>query len=146
MGRARIASMSRVTVTVNPAGHLVMPEAVREAAGILPGVSFDVTVTNRRIELTPVETPAVSPAGAESRGAMKIEAEIDQIYDDLRELVARSPDNLDVKTEIERKRRRLHALKVEEAAVLRRRAESMRRLKPGEGERLLKHAEELLVR
>jgi len=138
--------MSRVTATVNPAGHLVMPEAVRVAAGVLPGVSFEVTVINRRIELTPVETPAVSPAEAEPRGAMKIEAEIDRIYDDLRELVARSPDDSDAKAEIERSRRRLHALKVEEAAVLRRRAESMRRLKAGEGDRLLKHAEELLGR
>ncbi len=139
-------TMNRVTVTVDPAGHLVMPEAVREAAGILPGVSFEVIVANRRIELKPVEMPKVSPAEAEHRGAVQIEAEIDQIYDDIRELVARSADDTDVEAELERKRRQLHVLKVEEAAVLRRRAESMRRLKPGEGDRLLKHAEELLAR
>lgn len=138
--------MNRVTVTVDPAGHLVMPESVREAAGIFPGVSFEVIVAYRRIELKPVEMPEVSPTEAERRGAVQIEAEIDQIYDDIRELVARSADDTDVEAELERKRRRLHALKVEEAAVLRRRAESMRRLKPGEGDRLLRHAEELLAR
>ncbi|HEX9733481.1 MAG TPA: hypothetical protein VGG06_16035 [Thermoanaerobaculia bacterium] len=138
--------MSRVTATVDPAGHLVMPEAIREAAGVLPGASFEVTVTFRGIELTPVVTSAVRPSEAESRGAMEIEAEIDQIYDDLRELVARSQDDPGVGAEIERRRERLRALKVEEAAVLRRRAESMRRLQPGEGDRLLKHAETLLAR
>jgi AbrB family looped-hinge helix DNA binding protein len=138
--------MNRVTVTVDPAGHLVMPESVREAAGIHPGVSFEVLVTDSRIELKPVKLPAVRPTGAQSRGAVQIEAEIDQIYDDLRELVARSADDPEVEAEIERKRGQLHALKVEEAAVLRRRAEAMQRLKPGEGERLLRHAEELLAR
>jgi predicted nuclease with TOPRIM domain len=77
---------------------------------------------------------------------MQIEAEIDQIYDEIRELVARSAEAPEVQAEVQRKRERLHALKVEEAAVLRHRAESMRRLKPAEGERLLKHAEELLSR
>ncbi len=138
--------MSRLTITVDPAGQLVMPESVREEAGFLPGASFEVRVNNRRIELNPVEMPAVSPIGAEPRGAVRIEAEIDQIYDEIRELVARSAETPDVEVEIERKREHLHALKVEEAAVLRRRAESMRRLKPGEGERLLRHAEELLSR
>ncbi len=138
--------MNRVTITVDPAGHLVVPESVRREAGIIPGVSFELTLNGGRIELDPVEMSGVNVAGTEPRGALQIEAEIDRLYDEIRDLVARSADAPEVKTEIERKREQLHALKVEEAAVLRRRAESMRRLAPGEGDRLLKHAEELLSR
>ncbi len=123
-----------------------MPESLREAAGFIPGTSFEVTVSKQRIELKPVELPVASAGEAEPRGAKQIEAEIDQIYDQLRDLVARSADDAGVLAEIERKREQLHALKVEEAAVLRRRAESMRRLGPGEVKALLRHAEGLLSR
>ncbi len=121
-----------------------MPESLREEAGFIPGTSFEVTVSRKRIELKPVELPAAGTA--EPRGAMQIEAEIDQIYDQLRDLVARSAEDAGIQKEIERKRKQLHALKVEEAAVLRRRAECMRRLEPGEVDRHLRHAGGLLSR
>lgn len=123
-----------------------MPESVREAAGIVPGVSFEVILTHSHIELKPIGTTTVYSDEAKPRGAMQVEAEIDQVYDEIRELVTRPRDTPDLQAEIERKREELHTLKVEEAAILRRRAESMRRLGPGEGDRLLRHAEELLSR
>jgi hypothetical protein len=80
------------------------------------------------------------------RDAIQIEAEIDQIYDQLRVLVARAANDPETQSEIQHKRQHLRALKVEEAEILRRRAESMLQLDPGEGDRLLRHAEELLSR
>ncbi len=139
--------MSRLTATVDSAGHLILPESLREAAGFIPGTSFEVIVSKRRVELKPVgEKPVTAGEGEPPRGALQIEAEIDQVYDQLRDLVARSADDAGARAEIEGTRARLHTLKVEEAAVLRRRAESMRRLGPGEVDRLLRHAEGLLSR
>ncbi len=140
--------MSRLTATVDPAGHLVMPEPLRKEAGFIPGTSFEVIVSKRHIELKPVGEKPVAGAGEadQPRGALQIEAEIDQVYDQLQDLVARRADDAGARAEIERKRARLNALKVEEAAALRRRAESMRGLDPDEVDRLLRHAEVLLSR
>ena len=137
--------MSRLTATVDPAGHLILPESLREEAGIVPGTAFEVIVGERHIRLEPVDRQVAGASEDKPRGAVQIEAEIDRTYDQLRDLVARSSSDDGIQVEIKRKREQLHALKVEEAAVLRRRAESMRRLEPGEVDRLLRHAEELLA-
>ncbi len=75
---------------------------------------------------------------------VRLEAAIDRIYAELRDLVARSATVPGLAVEIERKREKLHALQVEEAAALRRQAESRLHLKPGEGYRALERAERLL--
>ncbi len=65
--------MSRVTITVDPAGHLVLPESVREEAGIVPGAVFEVTVVDKCIRLSPVEMPIRESSEAETQGAKKSE-------------------------------------------------------------------------
>ena len=74
----------------------------------------------------------------------RLEAAIDKIYDELRNLVARSAADPGLAGEIERKREQLHDRQVEEAAVLRRQAEARLHLKPGEGYQILEQAERLL--
>lgn len=75
-----------------------------------------------------------------------LEARIDQLYDEIRDLVMHSKSNLDLGIEIEEKRQELQALQTEEAAAWRQQAEGRRHLKPGEGYRLLERAEGLLNR
>lgn len=75
-----------------------------------------------------------------------LEAKIDQLYDEIRDLRARSAKDPGVADEIEHKREQLHALQVEEAAAWRSRAEASRHLKPGEGRQILERAEQLLQR
>ncbi len=78
--------------------------------------------------------------------ATPLDAQIDQLYDEIRDLVVRSAENLDLEAEIESKRMQLHALQVEEAEAWMQQAEARRHLKPGEGYRLLERAERLLDR
>ncbi len=94
-----------------------------------------------------------SPQGPESAAAPRatlpqetasLEVQIDELYDEIRDLVVRSATSPSLKTEIERKRVRLQALQAEEAAAWRQRAEAQRHLKPGEGYRLLERAASLL--
>ncbi len=73
-----------------------------------------------------------------------LEEHIDQLYDEIRDLIARSKEKPELKAEIERKREQLHQFQAEEAAVWRQRADARRSLKPGEGYRLLERAESLL--
>lgn len=74
-----------------------------------------------------------------------LEARIDKLYDEIRDLVARSAENPGLEVEIELKRGELHELQVEEAEAWREQAEERRHLKPGEGYRLLERAEESLA-
>ncbi len=74
----------------------------------------------------------------------KLETAIDEIYEELRDLVARSAEDNGLASEIEHKREQLHDLQLEEAAALRRQAEARLHLKPGEGYRILERAEQLL--
>lgn len=97
-----------------------------------------------RRKLGAKEPEPAAPTASEQPDATPLETQIDQIYDELRDLVGRSADNPDLKAEIESKRKQLRALQVEEAAAWRQRAEARRHLKPGEGYRLLQRAERLL--
>ena len=43
-----------IQTTIDSAGRLVLPKAAREEAGILPGMSLQVSVREGRIEIEPV--------------------------------------------------------------------------------------------
>ena len=43
-----------VQTTIDSAGRLVLPKAVRDEAGILPGITLKVTIQGGRIEIEPV--------------------------------------------------------------------------------------------
>ncbi len=49
---------SVITVSVDSAGRLLLPKAIREKAGLNPGVPFEVSVTKGHIEMKPAQ-PAV---------------------------------------------------------------------------------------
>ncbi len=90
-----------------------------------------------------------SEAATESRDspqerAEKIETRIDELYDELRALVARSGSEPDLRGAIDEKRRQLAALQEEEAELAERRARSRLRRQPGEGYRMLDRVEKLL--
>lgn len=76
--------------------------------------------------------------------ARPLEARIDQLYDEIRDLVAGSIEDPGLEGEIERKREQLQVLQTEEASAWRHRADARRHLKPGEGYRLLERATTLL--
>lgn len=75
---------------------------------------------------------------------MKLEAEVDQIYADLAELVARPTKDSETRRRIEFCRRRLRSLQGQEAAIMEQRAEARLHLKTGEGDQLRALAERLL--
>lgn len=43
-----------IRTTIDSAGRIVLPKAVREEAGILPGMSLQITTREGRIEIEPV--------------------------------------------------------------------------------------------
>ncbi len=45
-------------VTVSPKYQVVIPQAVREALGLRPGVKMQVVQYNNRVEFIPVRSPA----------------------------------------------------------------------------------------
>lgn len=65
--------------------------------------------------------------------ASDLEARISQLYEDLRQLVARLPEDPTVRGEIDRKRQELHVLQVTEADQARLRAEARLPFTPAEG-------------
>ncbi len=85
--------------------------------------------TRRRTQIQDPESDAAE--------ILRLEAKINQIYDELRDLVGRSVEEPGLANEVERKREQLHALQMEEATAMRRQAESRLHLKPGEGYQLL---------
>lgn len=50
-----------MSTTIDPAGRLVIPKAVRDAMGLTPGTPIDVTFVDGRIEIefTPMEADVV---------------------------------------------------------------------------------------
>jgi AbrB family looped-hinge helix DNA binding protein len=48
------------TVTLSPKGQLVIPKAVRDHAGVLPGSQFTVRYVDGEIRLRPLPAPRVS--------------------------------------------------------------------------------------
>ncbi len=106
-------------------------------------------ILNRELALTERERmesleESGAPRAVSSLESTPLETQIDQLYDEIRDLVAASAENPELKGEIERNQEWLHALQVEEAEAWKQKAESRRHLKPGEGYRLLKQATSLL--
>lgn len=87
---------------------------------------------------------AEAPSQSEDPDVGQLETRIDQLYDQLRALVARSAREPGLHGEIDEKRRLLAALQEEEAKLAERRAQSRLRIKPGEGYRMLERVEKLL--
>ncbi len=97
-----------------------------------------------RTTLTSDDEEPAATRGEPLPDARPLEAQIDQLYDDIRELVVRSAENPGLETEIERKREKLREPQSAEAAAWRQRADARRHLKPGEGDHLLERAARLL--
>ncbi len=113
-----------------------------EAAGLSP-----IDWALRAIELYragSAEDPAESRDESEDPDLGQLETRIDQLYDQLRDLVARSAREPGLGAEIDEKRHQLVALQENEARLAERRAWSRLRIKPGEGYRLLERVEKLL--
>jgi AbrB family looped-hinge helix DNA binding protein len=60
--------------TIEAAGRLVIPKAVREAAGLQPGVPLDIRVENGVVEIQ----PASSPMRLERRGHFLVAVPVDE--------------------------------------------------------------------
>lgn len=90
------------------------------------------------------EAPTGSKGESEDRDVGQLEKRIDQFYDQLGVLVARSALEPGLRGEIDEMRRQLVALQEEEARLAERRAMSRLRIKPGEGYRMLERVEKLL--
>lgn len=43
--------------TIDPAGRLVIPKKIRQAAGLVPGIPLDIRCTNGRVEIQPAPVP-----------------------------------------------------------------------------------------
>ena len=43
-------------VTIDPAGRLVIPKSIREAAGLVPGMPLAITFREGRVEIEPAPT------------------------------------------------------------------------------------------
>ncbi len=65
-----------------------------------------------------MDVAAVTPRAEQESDVSSVEARIDQLYDEIRDLVARSAENPDLEADIERKREKLRALQTEEAAAI----------------------------
>lgn len=107
------------------------------------GVSLLIFEADRPVaELRPVADRRTD----EGTDPVTLESEIQQIYSQLRDLVARSAEDPSLGPEIDRARHRLQALQVQEAELMEKRAASRLQFDPVEGERLLERAESLLER
>ncbi len=76
--------------------------------------------------------------------AASLEAQIGQLYDEIRDLVARSQESPELQASIEQKEKQLLALQSAEAKAWLQQAQARRHLRPGEGYRLLDRAAKLL--
>jgi AbrB family looped-hinge helix DNA binding protein len=57
-----------MTTTIDPAGRLVIPKALREAAGLKPGLPLEIRLNDGRIEIEPV----AAKIGFEKRGPLTV--------------------------------------------------------------------------
>ncbi len=57
--------MKNITVSLDDSGHLLLPEAIREAAGLNPGMVLEIRYRNGRVEIEP---PAPKMRIVEKRG------------------------------------------------------------------------------
>ncbi len=90
--------------------------------------------------------PIADRQPADGPEQITLEPEIQQVYGELRNLVARSAEDPSLGPEIDRARHRLHTLQVREVELMEKRAASRLHFDPVEGERLLEWAESLLER
>ncbi len=140
--------LSLVAATEDPMSHtltLALDDEIyttirrhAEAAGISP-----IDWALRAIESYRAGFAEV-PIGSKDRDIGQLETRIDQLYDQLRALVARSAHEPGLRGEIDEKRRQLVALQEEEAKLAERRARSRLQIKPGEGYCMLERVEKLL--
>ncbi len=113
-----------------------------EAAGISP-IDWALRAIER-YRAGFAEAPAESRAEPDDRDVGQLETRIDQLYDQLRDLVARSAREPSLRGEIDEKRCQLAALQEEEARLAEGRARSRLQIQPGEGYRMLERVEKLL--
>lgn len=92
------------------------------------------------ILLVPVEASQPDRQNAERTRS----EEIDHLYSELRELMARSAAGDELDVQIENRFRRLRALQEEEADAIEARFRAQHRLQPGEGLRALEHARKII--
>ena len=76
--------MNTMIVTIDAAGRLVIPKAIREEAGLLPGEPLEVTVRDGRVEIV----PAPRQVRIRERDGLRI-AEPTGSYETLRENTVR---------------------------------------------------------
>ncbi len=100
--------------------------------------------TLKQLGVSTREPEPAAPKAAQPADSISLEAQIDRLYDEIRDLVVRSAENPNLELEILEKRAQLRDLQRKEAAAWKRRADARRHLKPGEGYRLLEQARELL--
>jgi AbrB family looped-hinge helix DNA binding protein len=77
--------INTMIVTIDAAGRLVIPKAIREEAGLLPGEPLDVTVQDGRVEIV----PAPRRIRMRERNGFRV-AEAADSYEPLREDTVRS--------------------------------------------------------
>ncbi len=90
--------------------------------------------------------PIADRQPADGPDQITLEPEIQQVYSELRDLVARSAKDPALGPEIDRARHRLHTLQGREVELMEKRAASRLHFDPIEGQRLLERAEGLLER
>ncbi len=88
--------------------------------------------------------PARADTGSRDREISRLEARIDELYGEIRDLVAVSTEQPARRTQIGQKRDQLRALQQREADLMERRAAARLRFDPEEGNRLLERAAKLL--
>ncbi len=84
--------MNRViTVSVDAAGRLLLPKVIRDKAGLIPGVPFEVTASEGRIEMKPAMSGVrilrkgrLTVAGAEDDLPLLSEQEVLALREELR--------------------------------------------------------------
>jgi len=105
------------------------------------GVKLLILEADRPVaELRPVEDQRTG----DRPEAITLEPEVQEVYSELRDLIARSAEDSSLGPEIDRARRRLHDLQVREVELMEKRAASRLHFDPAEGERLLERAKGLL--
>lgn len=88
-----------MTVTMDSAGRVVLPKAIRERAKLTPGVSLDVRVVDGRIELEPasparriVKKGDIWVAKRTQPGPTVTQAQVDETLDAIRMRSLRGDD------------------------------------------------------
>jgi AbrB family looped-hinge helix DNA binding protein len=64
-----------MTVTMDTAGRVVLPKAIRERAQLTPGAPLDVRVVDGRVELT----PACAKVTINKKGVLWVASPVDQL-------------------------------------------------------------------